>query len=96
MSTVHSIFSAMQCAVGLHHDALIMIVISALFVVALFVITLFMIALSMVFVVVLSVVCSTEPSGLHDALSRGHYAKKLEARVKQQNESQQGCFRDFL
>ena len=79
-----------------------------MFVVALFVITLFMIALSMVargvvslfmvalIVVVLSVVCSTEPSGLHDALSRGHYAKKLEARVKQQNESQQGCFRDFL
>ena len=79
-----------------------------MFVVALFVITLIMIALSMVargvvslfmvalIVVVLSVVCSTEPSGLHDALSRGHYAKKLEARVKQQNESQQGCFRDFL
>ena len=79
-----------------------------MFVVALFVITLIMIALSMVargvvslfmvalIVVVLSVVCSTEPSGLHDALSRGHYAKKLEARAKQQNESQQGCFRDFL
>ena len=65
----------------------------ALSMVARGVVSLFMVAL---IVVVLSVVCSTEPSGLHDALSRGHYAKKLEARVKQQNESQQGCFRDFL
>ena len=81
--------------VALFVITLIMIALSmvARGVVSLFMVALFMVAL---FVVVLSVVCSTEPSGLHDALSRGHYAKKLEARVKQQNESQQGCFRDFL